>query len=644
MTTSTPAIEAINLQKRYGNVRAVDGLDLKIERGEIFGLVGADGAGKSSTIRMLCTLVEPTGGEARVLGFDVKKQAGRIKDKIGYVAERFNLYPTLTVEENLDFFARLRNIPRDIANTRKKELLEFCRLTAFKERQAQFLSGGMQKKLALAGSLIHEPDVIFLDEPTTGVDPVSRRDFWVIIAGFLARGITVLVSTPYLDEAERFNRVAFIHKGKIIACGTPAELKTELGGTILEVRASPVNRTIAALREANLPHAPQVYGDVIHVAVEDANKYRGQITQALTKAEIAVENIGPVSPTLEDAFVNLLSGMEPGSSPARQAIATTLTVANQPDNNALTVTNLTRKFGSFTAVDNVSFSVKRGEIFGLLGPNGSGKTTTIRMINGLLAPTTGSITVLGIDAAKAKNELRFKMGYMSQKFSLYDELTVEQNINLYAGLYGLHPSLLAERKGWVLDMAGLRGKEKLTPRELSGGWKQRLALGCATLHNPEIVFLDEPTSGVDPLSRRAFWEFIQELAAGETTIFVTTHYMDEAEHCNRLGMFYEGKLIAIGSPLELKTEQMKGQLLEVVTSDYVKSLQILTADARYHEVALFGRNLHIVVPDADAASTEIRRLLESGGVDVESISRHHFDMEDVFIALAEEYEKKKRIT
>jgi ABC-2 type transport system ATP-binding protein len=643
MTTNTPAIETTNLQKRYGNVLAVDGLDLRIERGEIFGLVGADGAGKTSTIKMLCTLSVPSAGKASVLGLDTVKQAGGIREKIGYVAERFNLYPTLTVEENLDFFARLRRISREVSERRKKELLEFCRLTPFRKRQAGLLSGGMQKKLALAGSLIHEPDVIFLDEPTTGVDPVSRRDFWVIIAGFLSRGITVLVSTPYLDEAERFNKVAFMHEGKIIACDTPQNLKMGLGGELLEISATPVNKAVAVLRQAHFPSAPQVYGDTIHLMVDETGKNHIEVQRLLKESGIKIESIEPISPSLEDVFVTRLAGLEAQPSiPIGQNGETGLQVTGgEAGETALKISDLTRKFGNFTAVDHVTFEVKHGDIFGLLGPNGSGKTTTIRMINGLLTPTSGSISVFGQDPSKDKGDLRLKMGYMSQKFSLYNELTVEENINLYAGLYGLTASQLAERKNWVLDMAGLRGKEKLKPAELSGGWKQRLALGCTIIHDPQIVFLDEPTSGVDALSRRAFWDFIQELAARGTTIFVTTHYMDEAEHCNRLGMFYEGKLIAIGSPMQLKTERVKGELLEVTTSDYAKSLELLLADSRYREVSLFGSSLHIIVENAATAASEIRKILESGNVSIENISRHPFDMEDVFISLVEEYEKRK---
>jgi ABC-2 type transport system ATP-binding protein len=637
-----PAVEAKGLQKKYDKVLAVRGLDLRVARGEIFGLVGADGAGKTTTIRMLCTLSLPSAGEASVLGFDTVRQAGRIKEKIGYMSEKFNLYPTLTVEENLEFFARLRNLPGNVSRERRKELISFCRLEQFRNRQAEHLSGGMQKKLALACSLIHEPEVIFMDEPTTGVDPVSRRDFWRIISGFLSRGITVIVSTPYLDEAERFNRVAFMHNGEVIACDTPQALKAGLPGEILEIRAKPAGRAVEALRGAGLPGAPQLFGDTIHIAAKDAAKDAAAAGQTLEQYGVTVESIRTILPGLEDAFVNRLSELEGKSERLTlQSREADSGIEEIPDGEpAIAVSKLTRKFGDFTAVDQVDFKVGRGEIFGLLGPNGSGKTTTIRMITGLLKPTSGTTRVLGKAMAAETGEIRSKMGYMSQKFSLFSDLTVEENINLYGGLYGLSPSQLAEGRKWVLDMAGLQGKEKLMPSELSGGWKQRLALGCTIIHHPEVIFLDEPTAGVDPLSRRAFWELIQALAAGGTTIFITTHYMDEAEHCHRLGLFYQGKLIALDSPDNLKTGRAKGELIELTSSDYARAIELLAADTRYSQLSLFGSTIHVRVDSAEAASGEIRRLLENNGIVVSGISRIPFTMEDVFITLVEEYDEQ----
>lgn len=637
---NTPAIEASGLQKKYDNVLAVSGLDLRIERGEMFGLVGADGAGKSTTIRMLCTLVLPSAGEARILGMDTVKQAGNIKEKIGYVAERFNLYLTLTVEENLSFFARLRNLPREVSEKRMKELLQFCRLEPFRKRQAQHLSGGMQKKLALACSLIHEPEVVFLDEPTTGVDPVSRRDFWRIIADFLTRGITVLVSTPYLDEAERFHRIAFMHKGQIIACDTPQNLKAQLAGELLEIRTRQINQAVTVLARASFVQTAQVFGDTVHVMVDRAEERRAEINRLLKEHSISVIDLRRISAGLEDVFVTQLTGLEDkqkSRTAAENSVATALKEDSQYE-TAIEVTDLSKKFGDFTAVDRVSFNIARGEIFGLLGPNGSGKTTIIRMITGLLKSTEGKAFVLGGDMSLMADIVQSRIGYMSQKFSLFNDLTVEENITFYGNLYSLPAEALKERKAWVLKMAGLSGKEKTLASELAGGWKQRLALGCAIIHSPEVVFLDEPTAGVDPLSRRAFWELIQELSTRGTTIFITTHYMDEAEHCHRLGLMYQGKLIALGSPHQLKTEQVKGELVEVITSDYARSLAALSTDARYHQISLFGSAIHVIVDEASTATPEIKRLLESRGVAVNSINRVLFSMEDVFISLMEAQE------
>ncbi|MFH1087331.1 MAG: ATP-binding cassette domain-containing protein, partial [Chloroflexota bacterium] len=634
---NSPAIEARGLRKTYGGVVAVCGLDFAVERGEMFGLVGADGAGKTTAIRLLCALLLPSAGEASVLGLDTVRQAADIRSRIGYMSEGFNLYPTLTVEENLDFFARLRGLPGQVSEPRKKELLGFCRLEPFRKRQAEHLSGGMQKKLALACSLIHEPEVIFLDEPTTGVDPISRRDFWGIISRFLTRGITVLVSTPYLDEAERFNRVALMHRGGIIACDSPGNLKAGLGNDVLEIRASPLRKAAAVLGRLALPAPPHLFGDAIHLTVDDAPQRQAEIRELLEREKVEVEDVRQIAPCLEDVFVRRLARLEVGSGGAvvRSGPARSVADSARLLEAAVQVSELTRRFGDFTAVDGVSFEVKRGEIFGLLGPNGSGKTTTIRMMTGLLVPTSGQARVLGVDMAKEAHSALHWMGYMSQKFSLFPDLTVGESINFYGGLYGLSGPRLREKKEWVLEMAGLGGKEKALARELAGGWKQRLVLGCTIMHGPEVVFLDEPTAGVDPLSRRSLWELIQELAADGATIFITTHYMDEAEHCHRLGLMYQGKLIAIGSPLQLKTEQVKGKLLEVVSSDYARTLELLSSETGYHQVSLFGSTVHVVVDEAETALPEIKHLLDTGNVTVQSIKSIPFTMEDVFISLVE---------
>jgi ABC-2 type transport system ATP-binding protein len=632
---TAPAIEAINLQKRYGNIEAVRGLNLSVARGELFGLVGADGAGKTSTIQMLCTLTVPSSGRASILGLDTVKQAEAIKPRIGYMSERFTLYATLTVSENLDFFARLRKVPGAVAEKRKRELLEFSRLTDFQERQAQYLSGGMQKKLALCCSLIHQPDVLFLDEPTTGVDPVSRRDFWRILTGFLAGGITVFVSTPYMDEAERFNRVAFIHQGQVAACDTPANLKAGLKRSLLEINVEPLRAAIKALEGLLPAGSVNIFGESLHLSVDDPVTTLQQVRAQLEAAGVRLTGSRQIAPGLEDVFVTYLK-TESAGAPLQAAPVNPAVIDSGPSGaSAIAVSDLTKKFDSFTAVDAVNFEVSRGEVFGFLGPNGSGKTTTIRMLCGLMEPTAGSGRVLSHDMARESHRVRSRIGYMSQRFSLFNDLTVEENINFYGGLYGLSGRRLRERRDWVLAMAGLGGKERSLPRGLSGGWRQRLALGCAIIHQPEVIFLDEPTAGVDPLSRRYFWELIQELADRGTAIFITTHYMDEAEHCHRLGLMYEGKLIALGSPVELKSGLAAGKLLEVVTPDFVRAADILSGYSNCRQVSLFGSAVHLVVDGASMAAESVRGLLIERNIPVTSVSTIPFTMEDVFISLIE---------
>ncbi len=634
------AIEAKNLQKSYGGVTAVAGVDLAVRRGEIFGIVGADGAGKTTTIRMLCTLSHPSAGEARVLGMDTVKQSESIKPKIGYMSERFSLYPTLTAEENLDFFASLRRVPRQLAQRRKKELLDFSRLEPFRRRLAGQLSGGMQKKLALCCSLIHQPEVIFLDEPTSGVDPISRRDFWLIVSRFLSQGVTFLVSTPYMDEAERFSRVALMHQGRIVACDAPGQLKTRLSGELLQIKVETPRKAKLVLDHMPGARNARLFGDSVHLLVDSAVNRLPEVGRLLKEQGVIVKDARPVAPGLEDVFVTLLTELEQRPAASGQSLAAPSSAAEKYDlnQNVIAATHLTRKFGEFVAVDRISFEVKRGEIFGFLGPNGSGKTTTIRMLCGLLQPTSGQASVLGQDMAVSSRRVRPMMGYMSQKFSLFPDMTVEENVNFYGGLYALSGPLLAERKRWVLEMAGLLGRERLLTRELSGGWKQRLALGCAVIHGPQVVFLDEPTSGVDPLSRRFFWELIQDLADRGTAVFITTHYMDEAEHCHRLGLMHRGRLIATGSPSQLKTERTAGTLLEVRCSDFSKAVELLSTQHAYHQVSFFGNTVHLVIDKATSDYAEIRSLLENNGVSVQSINEIPFTMEDAFVSLMERQE------
>ena len=437
------------LTRRFGAVTAVNDLTFEVPAGKLFGLVGPDGAGKTTTLRMLAGVLRPTSGDAIVGGTSVVKNPEAVKHRIAYMSQRFGLYTDLTVRENIDFYADLYHVPRAERPTRLERLYHFSGLGPFEARLAGQLSGGMKQKLSLCCALIHHPQILLLDEPTFGVDPISRRELWSIIKDNVAEGMTVLVTTSTPEEAERCDDVALLAEGRIV----PGKRVTA---------PPPLDHP-----DRRLDTAP-----------------------------------------------------------------------------AVSVRDLTRRFGDFTAVDHVTFDVAEGEIFGFLGPNGAGKTTTIKMLTGLLAPTGGTATPL----------TRLQIGYMSQMFSLYNDLTVEENIRFFAGLYEVGGARYDERRDWIFEMSGLKDQRNRLTAELPLGWKQRLALGTAMIHEPPILFLDEPTSGVDPLSRRNFWDLIYGLADRGTTVFVSTHYMEEAEYCHRIALMNRGRLIALDTPGALKAE------------------------------------------------------------------------------------------
>lgn len=473
------AIEVKNISKSYGAVKALDDVSFSVSKGEIFGLIGPDGAGKTSMYRILCSLLLPDTGTATVDGFDVFSQMTEIRRRVGYMPGKFSLYQDLTVKENLEFFATLFDTTVEEGYDSIKAI--YSQIERFKDRRAGALSGGMKQKLALSCALVHKPSILFLDEPTTGVDPVSRKDFWEMLAMLKEYNITIVASTPYLDEVLCCERVAFLDHGKLRGIDTP--------GVILD-------RFKEVFNPPGIEHEK---------AVE-------------TKSE-----------------------------------------------NVIEVEHLVKAFGNFHAVDDISFTVKKGEIFGFLGANGAGKTTAMHMLIGLNQPTAGIGRVVGYDIRTEYEQIKKRIGYMSQKFSLYEDLTVAENIRLFAGIYGMDDEAIARKTDELLERLCFADHKNTLVALLPLGWKQKLAFSVSIFHEPGIVFLDEPTGGVDPATRRQFWELIYDTAERGITVFVTTHYMDEAEYCDRISIMVDGKIKAIGTPGALKQEFNQPDMNHVFT-------------------------------------------------------------------------------
>lgn len=475
------AIEVNSISKHYGKVQALHDVSFSVGKGEVFGLIGPDGAGKTSMYRILCSLILPDAGTATVDGFDVVSQMKEIRKRVGYMPGKFSLYQDLTVEENLKFFATLFSMTVEENYDSIKAI--YSQLERFKNRKAGALSGGMKQKLALCCALVHQPSVLFLDEPTTGVDPVSRAEFWEILAQLKARDITIVASTPYLDEVRSCERVAFLSEGIIRGIGTPEEILTE-------------------------------FRDVFN------------------------------PPSIEHEGSNK--------------------VVNEAE-NVIEVEHLVKAFGTFRAVDDISFTVKRGEIFGFLGANGAGKTTAMHMLTGLNQPTSGTGRVVGFDIRTEYEQIKKHIGYMSQKFSLYEDLTVAENISLFAGIYGMQDDEIRHKTDALLQRLNFAEHRNTLVSNLPLGWKQKLAFSVSIFHEPGVVFLDEPTGGVDPATRRQFWELIYDAAERGITVFVTTHYMDEAEYCDRISIMVDGKIKALGTPDELKRNLNQPDMNHVFT-------------------------------------------------------------------------------
>jgi ABC-2 type transport system ATP-binding protein len=525
----------------------------------VTGLVGPDGAGKTTLIRLIAGLLRPQSGRITVCGFDSVGQAETIHGVVGYMPQRFGLYEDLTVAENLNLNADLRAVTGPERAQAFERLLSFTGLAPFSKRLAGALSGGMKQKLGLACTLIRPPRLLLLDEPSVGVDPLSRRELWRMVHELVNQGIGVLWSTAYLDEAERCGSVLLLNEGRLLESGDPREMTARISG-----RAFVVRGLDAAGKRLVLDRARHRTG-VIDALIQGRNirlvMAEGAAAPTAEELEAGVDAaVEPVRPRFEDAFVSLLRGQgltsNTGALPQGQ---TSETPPGDPD-AVVEARDLTRRFGSFTAVDRISFAVRRAEIFGLLGPNGAGKSTTFKMLCGLLPITSGTARLTGLSLADAPALARARLGYMSQKFSLYPDLSVQQNLEFFAGAYGLGGRKRREAVGRMKEGFGLEPFAASNAGELPLGFKQRLALACAIMHGPAILFLDEPTSGVDPLTRREFWSHINAMAGQGVTVLVTTHFMDEAEYCDRVGIVYGGVMIATASPDDLKEQARTSDL------------------------------------------------------------------------------------
>ncbi len=546
MTDGIVSINQLTYVFQHEGHPAVDNVTASVYPSEVTGLVGADGAGKTTLIRLIAGLLLPTSGSVTALGFDTSREADQIHRRIGYMPQKFGLYEDLSVIENLSLYADLRGVEEREKEETFERLLKFTDLAEFTDRLAGALSGGMKQKLGLACALVRKPDLLLLDEPSVGVDPISRRELWQMVQELVGQGIGVIWSTAYLDEAEKCEHALLLHEGKLLFGGSPKELTGWVSGRTFQVQGFEGNRRrlLTQALETDGIIDGVIQGRYVRLVTADG---QGRSGSELLRLEEPAKLV-PVAPRFEDAFIDILGG-GPGG---RSELSKREEVLRGKQEAMVEAKDLTKKFGTFTAVNNITFSAQRGEIFGLLGPNGAGKSTTFRMLCGLLKPSNGIARVTGLDLQAASSEARARIGYMAQKFSLYGNITVRQNLDFFSGVYGLFGKRRAEAVQDVIEIFALESYLDKPAGELPPGFKQRLALGCAVMHDPPVLFLDEPTSGVDPITRREFWAHINGLIERGVTVMVTTHFMDEAEYCDRIGLIYRGQIIATGSPDDLK--------------------------------------------------------------------------------------------
>ena len=572
------------IKATHKKIEVLKNINLTIPNGKITALIGPDGAGKTTFMRLVCGLLLPSEGSINVLGLNTKKDSQQIQNRISYMPQKFGLYEDLTIIENLNLYADLHAVPINEREERFSRLLKMMGLDKFINRRAGKLSGGMKQKLGLACTLVRSPEFLLLDEPTVGVDPLSRRELWEILQKLVEdESLTVLVTTTYMEEAELCQKVIVMHNGEILSQGTPEELSLKAKDKCFVIKP-PIGINPRILQARLLDDSHNIIdaipeGGEVRFIISSPEAFKN-----IKKIYSSVQ-IDKIDSRLEDGFMILLNEYKNNNEYSENKIyisnlynefekSNTLEISNNPKKSKeidIEVVNLVRKFGDFTAVSNTSFQVYSGEIFGLLGPNGAGKTTTFRMLCGLLPSTSGFLSVAGVDLRTARAQARLNIGYVAQKFSLYQNLTVEENLIFFGGTYGLKKEHLKQRMAEVKEEFGLLGYEKKISGDLPAGFKQRLSMAVALLHKPKILFLDEPTSGIDPLARRAFWRQITALASGGTTIIITTHFMEEAEYCDRIMIQDQGKMLVIGTPDEVRKNT--GEDTKTMNQAFIKIIE-----------------------------------------------------------------------